>query len=104
MKALALYSVAASFYVAGGVFMKYSRGLTLLAPTVALVLLFGAGALTQPVAMRRDAMGPSYVVVLGLEALLAVVAGHFFFHEALTTKVFVGVMLVVMGIVFLRLA
>lgn len=104
MKNLFLYAVAAALYVVGGVFMKHSRGLTRLVPTVALVLMFCAGALIQAVAMRREAMGPSYVVVLGLEALLAVVAGHFFFHEALTTKVFAGVVLVVMGIIFLRLA
>lgn len=102
MKPLALYCLAATLYVAGGIFMKYSRGLTRLFPTVALVALFSAGALIQAWAMRRDQLGPSYVVVLGLEALLAVVAGNLMFGEAITTKVIAGVLFVLLGIVILR--
>jgi small multidrug resistance pump len=102
MKTVALYGLAAALYVVGGMFMKYSRGLTRLLPTVALVALFSTGALTQAWAMRRDPLGPSYVVVLGLEAMLAVVMGSVMFGEAIGVKTFVGVLLVVMGIVVLR--
>ena len=104
MKTLALYSLAAGLYVVGGVFMKYSRGLTRLVPTFALVVAFGAGALIQAWAMRREQLGPSYVVVLGLEALLAVVAGNLIFGETISVKIVTGVILVVMGIMVLRLA
>ncbi len=60
-----------SSYVIGGTLMKYSRGLTRLLPSLALVVIFSAGALVQAKAMRYEQLGPSYVVVLGLEALLA---------------------------------
>jgi len=104
MKSILLYSVAAALYVAGGTLMKYSEGLTRPLPSVALVLVFGAGALIQAWAMKHEALGPSYVIVLGLEALLAVVAGNLIFAEHLTVKTIYGVTLVVLGIAILRLS
>ena len=103
MKALAFYILAAALYVTGGVFMKHSAGLTRWLPGLALVALFSAGALVQAWAMKREPLGSSYVVVLGLEALLAVVAGYFLFAERMTIKMISGVVLVVLGIVVLRL-
>ena len=103
MKTVALYALAAALYVIGGTLMKYSRGLTRLLPTMALVAVFSAGALIQAKAMRHEALGPSYVVVLGLEALLAVVAGYLFFAEQVTAKTLSGVVLVLLGILLLRL-
>jgi multidrug transporter EmrE-like cation transporter len=103
MKSIVLYSVAAALYVAGGTLMKYSEGLTRLLPSVALVVVFSAGALIQAWAMRHEALGPSYVVVLGLEALLAVIAGNVIFAEQVTVKTICGVTLVVLGITILRL-
>lgn len=102
MTSVILYSLAAALYVAGGAFMKYSQGLTRLLPTLALVVFFSAGALVQAWTMRQEALGPSYVVVLGLEALLAVVAGSVMFGEELTVRTLSGVALVVLGIVVLR--
>ena len=102
MKTIAFYSLAAALYVVGGILMKNSQGLTRLLPAVALVCCFSAGALTQAWAMKHEALGPSYAVVLGLEALLAVVAGHVMFTEELTGRTLAGVGLVVLGIVVLR--
>lgn len=103
MKTIGLYALAAALYVIGGTLMKYSRGLTRLLPTVALVVVFSAGALIQAWAMRREPLGPSYVAVLGLEALLALLAGNLFFAEQVNLRVFSGTLLVVIGIVVLRL-
>jgi multidrug transporter EmrE-like cation transporter len=103
MKSLVLYAIAAALYVAGGTLMKYSQGLTRLLPSVALVAVFSAGALIQAWAMKSEALGPSYVIVLGLEALLAVIAGSIIFAEQVTVKTLCGVMLVVLGIAVLRL-
>jgi len=104
MKTIALYSVAAAMYVLGGIFMKSSEGLARLYPTLALVAVFSAGALVQAWAMRLEALGPSYVVVLGLEALLVVGASSILFAEPVTGKLVCGVLLVVAGIFVLRLA
>ena len=54
--------------------------------------------------MKHEALGPSYVVVLGLEAMLAVVAGRMLFGEPVSMKMLGGVVLVVVGITLLRLA
>ena len=104
MKIVAFYAVAAALYVTGGAFMKYSNGLTKLFPALALVGCFVAGALLQAWTMKHDALGPSYVVVLGMEALLAVLAGKVVFGEPLSAQLFGGVVLVVVGITLLRLA
>jgi multidrug transporter EmrE-like cation transporter len=104
MKALVLYALAAALYVTGGVFMKYSAGLTRWLPGLALVALFSAGALMQAWAMKREPLGSSYVIVLGLEALLAVLAGYFLFAEQMTIKMISGVVLVVLGMLLLRLS
>ena len=76
---------------------------TLALPSVALVVTFSTGALLQAWAMKNEALGPSYVVVLGLEALLAVIAGSIIFAEQVTLRTLCGVMLVVLGIAVLRL-
>ena len=103
MKTVGLFALAAALYVIGGTLMKYSRGLTRLLPAVVLVLVFSAGALIQAWAMRREPLGPSYVAVLGLEALLALLAGYLFFSEQINLRVLSGTLLVVIGIVVLRL-
>ena len=91
-------------YVTGGVFMKSSAGLTRWLPELALVALFSAGALMQAWAMKREPLGSSYVVVLGLEALFAVLAGYFLFAEQMTIKMISGVVLVVLGMILPRLS
>ncbi len=54
--------------------------------------------------MKQEPLGSSYVVVLGLEALLAVIAGYFLFAEQMTPKMISGVVLVVLGIILLRIS
>ena len=103
MKTLALYSLAAVMYVTGGVLMKYSQGLTHVVPAFGLTALFGAGALIQARAMRHEELGTSYIVVLGLEALLAMTYGALFFGEQISPRAAGGIALVLIGIVILRL-
>lgn len=103
MTSFFLYSLAAFLYAAGGTFMKYSQGLTRLLPTIALVAFFSAGALVQAWAMKHEALGSSYALVLGLEALLAMLAGYVMFTEDLTIRTLSGAGLVVLGIVVLRM-
>ena len=103
MKTLALYSLAAIMYVTGGVLMKYSQGLTHALPAFGFTALFGAGALIQARAMRNEELGTSYIVVLGLEALLAITYGSLFFGEQISLRAAAGIVLVTIGIVVLRL-
>jgi multidrug resistance protein EbrB len=104
VKTLVLYSIAATLYVIGGALMKYSQGLTQVLPTLGLTALFGAGALIQARAMRYEQLGSSYILVLGLEALLALILGALLFGEQVSGRAAAGITFVVMGIVLLRFA
>jgi len=103
MKTFVLYSIAAVMYVAGGALMKYSHGLTRALPTLGLTALFSTGALIQARAMRYEQLGSSYILVLGLEALLAIILGALLFGEQLSMRAAAGITFVVIGIVLLRL-
>ena len=53
--------------------------------------------------MRHEELGTSYIVVLGLEALLAITYGSLFFGEQISLRAAGGIALVMIGIVILRL-
>jgi multidrug transporter EmrE-like cation transporter len=94
---------AAVFFTAGGVAMKASAGMTRPTPTLLFFLLFLVGALFQALALRHAELGVAYVVVLGLEAVLAVALGILLFSERVSPLKCVGVLTVVFGIALLHL-
>ncbi len=96
--------LAACAYVAGGIAMKWSNGFANIGASVGVFAGFVLGAALQTYAMRLESLGVGYVVVLGLEALLAVLAGVLFFEEALAWRNVAGVTLVVAGIVLMKSA
>jgi len=96
---LVLASVA---YAAGGVFMKASAGVTRLLPTLAFLALFASGATMQAVGMKHADMGTSYVLVLGVEAIVAVLLSAFFLHERYPVSRLAAIALIVIGIAWLR--
>src|SRR5947209_15333152 len=101
MSSLLLMAGAACAYVAGGVCMKYSEGLTRLWPSIALFLLFCSGAALQALAVRSAQLGPTYVFVLGLEAVLAFLLGVVIFHEPANGIRILAVSLIAVGIILL---
>ena len=82
--------------------MKYSEGLTRPIPTALLFVLFCAGAAAQTLAMRHSEMGSTYILVLGLESILAFTLGVLFFSESAAPIRILAVLLVTAGIVLLR--
>ncbi len=98
-----LLIIAAFSYSVGGYFMKLSEGLTKGLPTALVFGLFCLGALLQTVAMRHTEMTVTYIVVLGVEAITALILGWLFLGEGLTLMQLAGVLLVVIGVVVLRL-
>lgn len=100
---LALLTLASIMYAVGGLFMKSSNGVSRLTPTLGFVALFVAGALAQARGMRDSDMSASYVFVLGVEAVVAVVLGVSFLHEPLTPSRLTAIVLVVAGVAWLRL-
>ncbi|MGZ4970145.1 MAG: DMT family transporter [Methylobacter sp.] len=97
-----LLSIAASiFFVMGGVFMKHADGLKAPLPTFLFLCAFAVGAALQSYALRYGDLGVVYVLVLGLEAVLAAILGWQLFGETISVQKLLGVTLIVAGIIFL---
>lgn len=99
---LALTIGAALAYTVGAICMKLSEGMARLGPTLLVYLLFATGATFQIVAMRRSSLGVAYLLVLGLEALLAFGFGVYIFRESPSATKLVGVAAVLGGILLLH--
>ena len=95
--------LAALSFSVGGYFMKLSDGLRQPVPTLAVFVLFLAGAALQAVAMRRAPMTMTYVIVLGLEAIVTYLLGVCFLGETSPLAKVAGIVLVVAGIALLRI-
>src|SRR6186997_3397535 len=100
--ALTFNLLAAACFGAGGLFMQQADGFRHLGPGVVFLGLFVAGAVLQSFAMRGEAMAVTYVVVLGLEATLAVVLAVVFLGETLSVVRIAGLVFTIAGIVLLR--
>jgi multidrug transporter EmrE-like cation transporter len=96
--------LAALFFTVGGIFMKLSEGLTKFWPTMIVFALFVTGAALQTLAMKREDLAVTYLVVVGLEAILALVFGVLVFSESCTPVRIAGVLLIAGGIISLRSA
>ena len=97
-----LTGLAALSFSIGGYFMKLSAGLTHLRPTLLMFGFFSVGAVLQTVAMRGEQMAVTYIVVLGFEAITALVLSMVLLNESASVSKVSGVALVVAGIVLLR--
>jgi multidrug transporter EmrE-like cation transporter len=96
--------LAALFFTVGGVFMKLSDGLTRFWPTLIVFALFVIGAALQTLAMKREDLAVTYLLVVGLESILAFLFGVLVFSESCTPVRIAGVLLIAGGIVSLRSA
>lgn len=94
--------LAALCFAIAGYFTKLSQGLTTRGPTAMMFVLFLLGSALQAVAMRNETMAVTYVVVLGLEAVAALLLSVWLLHETASAIRFGGVALVVAGIILLK--
>ena len=93
---------AALAFAVGGAFMKASDGMARLWPTVAMYLLFAAGATFQTLALREAELGFAYMFSLGLEAVLVFAFGQLFFVESISWSKVLGVASIVAGMVLMH--
>src|SRR5262249_8013709 len=94
--------LAALFFTVGGVFMKLSDGLTKFWPSAIVFVLFIGGAALQTLAMKREDLAITYLVVVGLESILAFLFGVLLFSESCASARVAGVLLIAGGIISLR--
>jgi len=97
-----LAGLAALSFSIGGYFMKLSVGLTHLRPTLLMFAFFSVGTVLQTVAMRGEQMAITYIVVLGFEAVTALLLSMILLNESGSFSKFAGVALVLAGIFVLR--
>lgn len=101
-KFITLAVLAALTFSVGGYYMKLSNGLTQWKPTLLVFVFFGVGACLQTLAMQGEQMSVTYIVVLGLEAITALLLSIFLLGEGASPAKLAGVGLVLLGIVLLR--
>jgi multidrug transporter EmrE-like cation transporter len=92
-----LLLTAAAAYATGGLFMKYSVGLSRPLPTVTFLGLFMVGALLQGRAMRTADLGMAYILVLGLEAGITTIFSGVVLGESFSVKRSVALVMVIAG-------
>jgi multidrug transporter EmrE-like cation transporter len=95
--------MAAVAFAGGGLAMKYADDLTHLVPSLVVFGLFGFGAALQTLAMRGSTLSVTYLVVLGLEAVITSGLGVLVFHEGHSLVKVGGGVLMVLGAMLLRL-
>ena len=93
--------LAALFFTVGGIFMKLSEGLTTFWPTMIVFALFVTGAALQTLAMKREELAVTYLVVR-LESILAFLFGVLVFSESCTPVRIASVLFIAGGIISLR--
>ena len=101
---LVLLIAASLLFATGGIFMKYSAGLTKLWASVGVFVCFCLGAACQAIAMRRAEMSVVYVFVLGLEAVAAFGLSVWILDERVTVAKALALTLILGGIVLLERA
>ncbi len=100
-----LLLIAASLlFATGGLFMKYSNGLTKPLPSIGVFVLFCIGAACQALGMKRAEMGVAYIFVLGAEAIAAFLLSTVMLGERATIAKVCALALIVGGIALLERA
>lgn len=99
-----LLIVASLLFAAGGLFMKFSNGLTKPLPSLGVFLFFCMGAACQALGMKRAEMGVAYIFVLGAEAIAAFVLSILILGERATIAKICALALIVGGIALLERA
>lgn len=98
----ALNIAAALAYAFGAVFMKSSGAFARPWPSLLVYVCFGLGATLQTYAMKFQRIGSGYTIVLGIEAVAAIGLGVALFREQITLGRWIGIGLVLGGVVLLR--
>jgi multidrug transporter EmrE-like cation transporter len=86
----------------GGAFMRFSDGFTRFWPSVLIAACFviGAGFLTK--AVERGGLSTTYVVGLGIEAVISVAIGMALLGERLTVAQTAGIAIILIGLATLK--
>ena len=94
--------LASLAFSAGGMLMKPSGGFTRLGPSLGIAACFLIGAVLLTRAVDRGGLSTTYVIGLGLEAVVSVGVGLLLLGETLTVPQGAGIALILCGVVALN--
>jgi small multidrug resistance pump len=83
----------------GGAFMGISNGFTRFWPSVAIAVCFVVGAVFLARAVNRGGLSTTFVVGLGIEAVLSVGIGLALLGERLTAAQTAGIAIILVGLI-----
>ena len=86
----------------GGAFMGHSAGFTRLWPSVIVAACFVVGSGFLAKAVYRGGLSTTYVVGLGVEALISVAIGLAILGERLTISQSAGIAIILVGLLTLK--
>jgi multidrug transporter EmrE-like cation transporter len=99
MRPLILSSVA---FGVGALFMRPTSGISRVVATIALALCFAAGGLLMATAVQRGGLSTTYLLGLGLEAVITIAIGTLLLHERLGPREWGAISLILAGLVVLK--
>jgi multidrug transporter EmrE-like cation transporter len=88
-------------FTVGGMLMKPAQGFTRLSASLGVGLCFLIGAALLTVAVHRGTLGTTYVIGLGMEALLTFVFATLVLGEQISARQTAGVVVAVVGLLLL---
>ncbi len=97
---LLLFAILAE--VIGTVSLKLSNGFTKLIPSAVVVIGYGASFYLLSLALKAMPIGVAYAIWSGVGLILTVVAGMIVWRETLDWARVVGIVLILVGIVFIN--
>jgi small multidrug resistance pump len=99
---LGTVALASLAFAIGGALMKLSHDFSRLWPSLAVAVVFVAGAALLARAIQTDQLATVYVVGLGIEAIITVALGMLLFGERLTIPSACGIILIAAGVTAIR--
>jgi small multidrug resistance pump len=96
--------VAIGLEVAGTVSLKFSKGMTVLVPSVLAYLLYTGSLSSLGVALKNIPVSVAYAIWAGLGSTAVALIGIFYFREPASVLKIVSLLMVVAGLVGLNLS
>lgn len=88
--------------VIGTVALKLSNGFTKPVPSIVVVIGYGASFYLLSLALKAMPIGVAYAIWSGVGLILTVIAGMIVWREALDWARVVGIVLILIGIIFIN--
>lgn len=99
-----LLILAISSEVFGTVMLKASEGFSRWLPVAGVVVGYGLSFLFLGLALKDIGVGVAYAIWSGLGTIGIVIAGYFLFGEQLNTWGYVGIAVIIAGVIILNVS